>query len=86
MKRRSYKIRENILWKVKEEDLKYTELARKLGTNYESVKAHCDDLEDSEEIEVEYIPKDPANGKPSYLVKITQRGLKTLENKKKRKK
>ena len=86
MKRSSYKIRENILWKIKEQDLKYTEIARKLGTNYESVKAHCEDLEDSEEIKIEYITKDPANGKPSNLVKITEKGLKTLENKKKRKK
>lgn len=86
MKRTSYKIKEQILSLVKEQPYKYTELQRKIGTNYNSVKAHCEDLEDSEEVSVEYIPSDPANGRPAYKVQITERGIKTLENKKKRKK
>ena len=50
------------------------------------LKAHLQNLEDSEEIKVEHVDKGPANGKPSTFLYPTAKGNKTLENIKKRKK
>ncbi|MEK6939471.1 MAG: hypothetical protein AABX31_01970 [Nanoarchaeota archaeon] len=86
-KRPSYEIKEKILWHVKENPgVHPNTLNYKVGTNPNSLKAHLQDLEDSEEIKIERIDKDPANGKPSTYLYPTIKGNKTLENIRKRKK
>ncbi len=86
-KRSSYEIKEAILWHVKETPgVHPNTLNLKVDTNPDSLKIHIQSLEDSEEIRVEHIDKDPANGKPSTFLYPTDKGNKTLENIKKRKK
>lgn len=86
-KRPSYEIKEAILWHVKEKPgVHPNTLNHKIGTNPDSLKDHIQNLEDSEEIRVERMDKDPANGKPSTFLYPTAKGNKTLENIRKRKK
>jgi predicted transcriptional regulator len=83
-KRPSYEIQRKILLAVREGTLKYSELERRLRTGYRSIKSNCEQLKDHEYVEVDTIAKDPANGKPSYPVKITPKGkdfLKRIEKK-----
>ncbi|MBS3123334.1 hypothetical protein J4437_01730 [Candidatus Woesearchaeota archaeon] len=84
-KRPSYDIREKILWLVKEKELNYADINRKIGTNYYSLKKHISDLEDSGEVSLRKEEKDKTRGQLSYFVTITEHGHKTLDNKKKRK-
>ena len=83
-KRGAYQIREKILLLVKESERNYADINKKIGTNYYSLKKHIEDLEDSQEVTIRTINKDEARGQPSFFVNITEHGLKTLENKKKR--
>ena len=86
-KRPSYELKEKILWKVEETPgVHPNTLNHKIGTNPNSLKSHLQSLEDSEEIRIEHIDKDPANGKPSTFLYPTAKGNKTLENIEKRKK
>jgi len=85
-KRPTYEIRGKILMLVKEHEQNYADINKKLGTNYNSLKRHIEDLEDSDDVAVRTEPKDKTRGQPSYFVKITEHGIKTLENKKKRQK
>ena len=84
-KRSSYEVRNEILLTVREKPLKLSGVQRKIGTNFNTVKSHCQDLEDSEEVKIITNPHDPATGRISFLIEITGKGLKTLENKQKRK-
>lgn len=78
-KRASYEIKKQILLKVKEKPATYAELERKLSTGYRTVKANCEELSDYDFIEIETIKEHPSNGKPSHVVKITEKGLKQLK-------
>lgn len=78
-KRSSYQIRKQILLKVREKPATYAELERKINTGYRSVKANCEELSEYDLIEIKTIERHPANGKPSRVVKITEKGLKTLK-------
>ena len=78
MKRSSYQIKKQILLKVKEKSATYAELERKVNTGYRTIKANCEELKDYDFVEVEKVI-DPANGRPSHVVKITQKRLKTLK-------
>jgi len=78
MKRSSYQIKKQILLKVKEKSATYAELERKVNTGYRTIKANCEELKDYDFVEVEKVI-DPANGRPSHVVKITEKGLKTLK-------
>lgn len=78
MKRSSYQIKKQILLKVKEKPATYAELERKVNTGYRSIKSNCEELKDYDFIEVEKVI-DPANGRPSNVVKITEKGLKQLK-------
>ncbi len=88
MKKRSfYDLKKEILTQVHENPgIHPNQLNKKVGTNPESLKAHIQSLEDSDEIRVERISEDPANRHPSSYLHPTNRGDKTLENMKKRKK
>ncbi len=77
-KRSSYAIKKQILLKVKEKPATYAELERKVNTGYRTIKANCEELKDYDFVEVEKVI-DPANGRPSNVVKITEKGLKTLK-------
>ena len=77
-KRSSYEIKKQILHKVKEKPATYAELERKVNTGYRTVKSNCEELSDYSFIEIEKVI-DPANGRPSNVVKITEKGLKQLK-------
>jgi len=78
MKRSSYQIKKQILLKIKEKPATYAELERKVNTGYRSIKSNCEELKEYDFIEVEKVI-DPANGRPSNVVKITEKGLKQLK-------
>ena len=69
---------------VREEPLSYAQLERKINTGFRTIKQDCEELEAYDIISVEKIDKDPANGKPSYRIKITTHGIKSLEKLKKK--
>ena len=77
-KRSSYAIKKQILLKVKENPATYAELERKVNTGYRTVKANCEELKEYDFIEIQSVT-DPANGRPSHVVKITEKGLKQLK-------
>ena len=77
-KRSSYQIKKQILLKVKEKPASYAELERKVNTGYRSIKSNCEELKDYDFIQIEKVI-DPANGRPSNVVKITEKGLKQLK-------
>jgi len=77
-KRSSYAIKKLILHKVKEKPASYAELERKVNTGYRSIKSNCEELKEYDFIEIEKVI-DPANGRPSHVVKITEKGLKQLK-------
>lgn len=79
-KRSSYAIKKQILHKVKEKPATYAELERKVNTGYRTVKVNCEELKDYNFIEIEKVI-DPANGRPSNVVKITEKGLKQIKGK-----
>jgi len=78
MKRSSYQIKKQILLKIKEKPATYAELERKVNTGYRSIKSNCEELKDYNFIEIDKVI-DPANGRPSNVVKITEKGLKQLK-------
>ena len=80
MKRSSYQIKKQILLKIKEKPASYAELERKVNTGYRSIKSNCEELKDYDFIQIEKV-MDPANGRPSHVVKITEKGLKQLKGK-----
>lgn len=77
-KRSSYTIKKQILLKVKEKPATYAELERKVNTGYRSIKSNCEELKEYDFVEIEKVI-DPANGRPSNVVKITEKGLKQLK-------
>lgn len=79
-KRSSYQIKKQILLKVKEKPATYAELERKVNTGYRTVKSNCEELKDYDFIEIEKVI-DPANGRQSNVVKITEKGLKQIKGK-----
>ena len=77
-KRPSYQIKKQILHKIKEKPASYAELERKVNTGYRTIKLNCEELKEYDFIQIEKII-DPANGRPSNVVKITEKGLKQLK-------
>ena len=78
-KRSSYDIRIDIITVVREGEFPLSKIEKKVDTNYYTVKKICEDLADLELVKIRKIEKDPANGKPSYHVSITQKGRDYLE-------
>jgi len=78
-KRRSYDMPKKILLQVKEKGETYTNLSRKINTNYNTIKNWCVVLEGMKQIAVETTQKDKANGRPSYNVIITDLGRSSLK-------
>jgi len=82
-KRTPYEVRKSILRILKEKPLSLTQIQTKLSTNYDSVKKNCSELAEYEQVEVTKHDKHSKNGKPYYIVKLTKKGLDSLERLKK---
>lgn len=82
-KRGSYEIKKQILMVVREKPATYAQLERKIDTGYRTVKANCDELSDYGYIDVEKVERHPANGRPSFIVKISENGRTFLTRKRK---
>ncbi|MEM3374006.1 MAG: winged helix-turn-helix domain-containing protein [Candidatus Woesearchaeota archaeon] len=83
MKRKSYDIKKSILNYIKDSSLTYTELERKVNTCFSTIKNSCKELEEFGLVNIKKVEKHQANGKPSYLVSITEKGREVLEKRKK---
>jgi len=81
VKRSSYIIKEKILQTVRENPATYAALERKVNTGYRTIKDNCEELEQFDQVKIDFVKEHPANGRPSYLVSITERGLNTLKKK-----
>jgi len=81
-KRKSYEIKRKILFTLKEQDLTYSELERKINTGYRTIKLNCEELENFGQIKIISEKKHPTNGKNYKIVKITKEGINFLKNKK----
>lgn len=77
-KRISIEIKRKILLAIREKPLSFAQLERKVNTGYRTIKSNCLELESFGFIEIEKIKKHSSNGKPSFLVKITERGIEFL--------
>ena len=75
-KRSSREIKKKILSLIKEKPLTLAQLERKVNTGFRTIKSNCQELESFGFVQIETIKKHKANGKPSYLVRITKEGLK----------
>lgn len=78
-KRKSYEVREQILFLVREKPLSYTQIQTKLSTNYDSVKNNCSELELYNLIHISRIDRHPENGRPSFYVELTKYGYKVVK-------
>lgn len=77
-KRGSYEIKKQILLAVRETPASYAKLERKVNTGFRSIKNNAQELSDYGYITIETIERDPANGRQSYKVKISESGLSFL--------
>ncbi len=82
-KRGSYEIKKQILMVVREKPSSYAELERKVDTGFRTIKANCDELSDYGYITIEKVERDPANGRPSFKVKLSESGRAFLNKKEK---
>lgn len=80
-KRGSYEIKKQILMAVRERPSSYAELERRVDTGFRTIKANCEELSDYGYITVEKVERDPANGRPSFKVKLSGKGMEFLERK-----
>lgn len=83
-KRSSYEIKEKIMLAVREKPATYAELERKVNTGYRSIKSNCEELRSYEFVSIVPIERHKANGRLAFQVKITPRGLDTIQHKKKK--
>jgi phage antirepressor YoqD-like protein len=68
---------------VKDKSASYAQLERKVNTGYRTIKQNCIELEGFEQIKITKITH-PSNGKPSFIVKITNEGRTFLKKEKKK--
>ncbi|HLD97452.1 MAG TPA: hypothetical protein VI934_03860 [Candidatus Nanoarchaeia archaeon] len=80
-KRGSYEIKKDILRVLREKPATYAELERKIDTGYRTIKANCEEMQDYGYITVERVDKHPANGRPSFKVKLSETGRAFLSRK-----
>lgn len=80
-KRGSYEIKREILMSVREKPATYAKLERKVDTGFRTIKANCEELSDYGYITVEKVERDPANGRPSFKVKLSESGRAFLNRK-----
>ncbi|MBS3107134.1 hypothetical protein J4419_05760 [Candidatus Woesearchaeota archaeon] len=82
-KRTTYEVKKDLFMLLREKPLSYTKLQTKLGTNYDSVKNICKELEVYDLVKVKELAKHPENGKPSFEVELTARGQEIAKKMKK---
>lgn len=80
-KRGSYEIKKQILMAVREKPASYAELERKVNTGFRSIKNNAEELSDYGYITVERIEHDPANGRPSFKVRLSETGRAFIKRK-----
>ena len=73
-KRSHYEIQKGIVLLLREKPLSYTKLQTKLGTNYDTIKNHLDELETLDIIKKIVQQEHPENGQPSTIAELTPRG------------
>lgn len=83
-KRKTQEVRKGILMLLKEKPLTYTQIQNKLSTNYDSVKNNCEELQLYELVAINIIDRHPENGKPSFNVHLTNRGIEIAKKLKKK--
>jgi predicted transcriptional regulator len=77
-KRSSYEIKEKVLTVIREKPMTYAQLERKVNTGFRTIKSNCEELEQFGQVKIKKIDEHPANGKPSYEIRITEQGLSFL--------
>lgn len=78
-KRPSSNIRLKILSCIQERPLTLAELERKVNTGFRTIKSNCKELELYGFLTIKEMGKHPANGRPSFSVKITLEGMEILK-------
>lgn len=81
-KRKPYDLRKEILMILREKELTLTQIQTKLSTNYDSVKKNCFELQEYEQVEIRKEKSHKKNGKPYYVVKLSEKGYKTIQKNK----
>ncbi len=84
-KRPSYQIKEKIPNVIKETPATYAQLERKVNTGFRTIKANCKELELFGRVTISGVKEHPANGKPSFNISITPRGIELLKKREKTK-
>lgn len=80
MAKRTYaEIDKRILLRVRESPATYSEIQKRTGTNYDTVKMHCVNMRLAGLVDVSLIAEHDANGRPANLVRITPQGRSYLQ-------
>ncbi len=72
-KRSSFDIKKKILELSKSEKT-FAELERKINTGFNTIKSNCEELEKFGFIEIKKEKKHEKNGRPFFIIKITEQG------------
>ncbi|MCH7568643.1 MAG: hypothetical protein IIA87_04440 [Nanoarchaeota archaeon] len=81
MKRSSQEIKKEILEILsKGKSYSYAQLERKVNTGYRSIVLNCKELESFNAVEIKKRSKHSANGRPYFVINITEQGRKFLQN------
>lgn len=81
MKRTSQEIKKAILTILsKGNQYTYSELERKVNTGYRSIVSNCKELEMFKAVNIKKLRKHSTNGRPYYVVEITEQGRNFLQN------
>jgi len=80
MSKRSFRdMRKAILSALSKSPLTYAELERKLATNADTLRLHCEDMEIFGAVRITKKGKHKTNGRPYFVVSITDFGRKVLK-------
>jgi len=81
MKRTSQEIKKRILELLSNNrSYTYAQLERKINTGYRSIVSNCKELESFDAVKIKKLKKHSANGRPYFIVEITEQGIKFLHN------
>ena len=79
MKRPTKEIKQKVLFVLRENPATYAQLERKVNTGFRTIKSNCKELELYGFLTIKEMGKHPANGRPSFSVKITLEGMEILK-------
>ncbi len=81
MKRTSKEIKKRILTILSTgKSFTYSELERKANTGYRSIVSNCNELQIFNAVKITQLSKHATNGRPYFMVKITEQGRSFLKN------